>query len=77
MPLTEAINERTQDLDLRPVPDQVRLMNAEDHRVPEAVEAVAPQIAIAVEQIAQAIRRGGRLIYVGAGTSGRLAVLDA
>ena len=77
VPLTEAINERTQDLDLRPVPDQVRLMNAEDHRVPEAVEAVAPQIAIAVEQIAQAIRRGGRLIYVGAGTSGRLAVLDA
>jgi N-acetylmuramic acid 6-phosphate etherase len=77
VPLTEAINEHTRDLDLRPVPDQIRLMNAEDHRVPEAVKTVTPQIAAAVDQIARAIRRGGRLIYVGAGTSGRLAVLDA
>jgi N-acetylmuramic acid 6-phosphate etherase len=77
VPLTEAINKRTQNLDLRSVRDQVRLMNAEDHRVPEAVKAVAPRIATAVARIAQAIRGGGRLIYVGAGTSGRLAVLDA
>jgi len=77
VPLTEAINDRTRDLDLRPVPDQVRLMNAEDHLVPVAVKAVTPQIASAVVRIARAIRRGGRLIYVGAGTSGRLAVLDA
>src|SRR5207302_1703519 len=52
-------------------------MNEEDRRVPAAVEAVLPQIAEAVVRIADALRRGGRLIYVGAGTSGRLAVLDA
>jgi len=75
--LTEAINERTRDLDLRAPLDQARVMNEEDRRVPAAVEAVLPQIADAVVRIAAALRRGGRLIYVGAGTSGRLAVLDA
>ena len=75
--LTEAINERTRDLDLRSPLEQARLMNEEDRRVPAAVEAVLPQIADAVVRIAQALRRGGRLIYVGAGSSGRLAVLDA
>lgn len=74
---TEAINERTRDLDLRPVREQARLMNEEDRRVPEAVAAVIPQIADAVTRIAEAFRRGGRLIYVGAGTSGRIAGLDA
>ncbi|HEX9247471.1 MAG TPA: N-acetylmuramic acid 6-phosphate etherase [bacterium] len=75
--LTEAINDRTRDLDLRTPLDQARVMNEEDRRVPAAVEAVLPQIADAVVRIAEALRRGGRLIYVGAGTSGRLAVLDA
>jgi len=75
--LTEAINDRTRDLDLRSLLDQARVMNEEDRRVPAAVEAVLPQIADAVVRIAEALRRGGRLIYVGAGTSGRLAVLDA
>jgi N-acetylmuramic acid 6-phosphate etherase len=75
--LTEAINDRTRDLDLRSPLDQARVMNEEDRRVPAAVEAVLPQIADAVVRIAEALRRGGRLIYVGAGTSGRLAVLDA
>src|SRR5437588_9181763 len=75
--LTEAINARTRDLDLRSPLDQARVMNEEDRRVPAAVEAVLPQIADAVVRIADALRRGGRLIYVGAGTSGRLAVLDA
>ena len=75
--LTEAINDRTRDLDLRAPLDQARLMNEEDRRVPAAVEAVLPRIAEAVVRIADALRRGGRLIYVGAGTSGRLAVLDA
>ncbi len=74
---TEAINDRTRDLDLRPLIEQVRLMHEEDHRVPAAVEAVLPQIADAVARIAASLRRGGRLVYVGAGTSGRLAVLDA
>ncbi len=76
-PVTEAVNERTRDLDVRPLVEQVRLMNEEDHRVPAAVEDVLPQIADAVARIAASLRRGGRLVYVGAGTSGRLAVLDA
>jgi N-acetylmuramic acid 6-phosphate etherase len=76
-PPTEAVNRRTRDLDLRPVLEQARLMNLEDRRVPRAVAATLPQVAEAVARIADALRRGGRLIYVGAGTSGRLAVLDA
>ncbi len=76
-PPTEAINERTRDFDLRPLLDQARLMNAEDQSVPAAVEAVLPQIVDAVTRIAKALRRGGRLLYVGAGTSGRVAALDA
>jgi len=76
-PLTEMINERTRSLDLLPVIEQARLMNEEDRRVPDAVAATLPQIAAAVERIANALRRGGRLVYAGAGTSGRLAVLDA
>jgi N-acetylmuramic acid 6-phosphate etherase len=76
-PPTEAINEHTRDLDLRPLLEQARLINEEDHRVPTAVGAVIPQVADAVARISDALRRGGRLVYVGAGTSGRLAVLDA
>jgi len=76
-PETEAVNERTRDFDRLPVLEQARLMNAEDRRAPDAVTAVLPQIALAVTRIADALRRGGRLVYVGAGTSGRLAMLDA
>jgi N-acetylmuramic acid 6-phosphate etherase len=76
-PLTEAANERTRDFDLRPLLDQARLMNEEDHGVPGAVGAVVPQIAEAVTRITRALQAGGRLVYVGAGTSGRLGVLDA
>jgi N-acetylmuramic acid 6-phosphate etherase len=75
--LTEEINERTRDLDLRPLLEQARLMNEEDRRVPEAVAGSIPQIAAAVTRLADALRRGGRVLYVGAGTSGRLAVMDA
>lgn len=74
---TEAGNERTRDFDLLPVLEQARLMNAEDRRAPEAVGAALPQIASAATRIADALRAGGRLLYVGAGTSGRLAMLDA
>jgi N-acetylmuramic acid 6-phosphate etherase len=76
-PPTEAINERTRELDLRPTLDQARLMNEEDRRVPAAVEAALPQIAEAVTRTVHALRHGGRLVYVGAGTSGRIAALDA
>jgi N-acetylmuramic acid 6-phosphate etherase len=74
---TEAANPATRDLDLLPVLEQARLMNAEDHRVPEAVAAALPAVAIAVTKIAEALGSGGRLLYVGAGTSGRIAALDA
>ena len=57
--------------------DLVRLMNGEDRRVAEAIELVLPEIARAVDLISAAFRAGGRLIYTGAGTSGRLGVLDA
>jgi N-acetylmuramic acid 6-phosphate etherase len=76
-PATESINERTRDFDLRPLLEQARLMNDEDARVAGAVRAALPQVAEAAARIAEALRRGGRLIYVGAGTSGRLAALDA
>ena len=74
---TEAANPATRDLDLLPVLEQARLMNAEDRRVPAAVAAALPAVATAAARIAEALARGGRLLYVGAGTSGRLAALDA
>ena len=74
---TEARNPRSEGLDRLDTLDLVRLINAEDATVAAAVEAVAPAIAQAVDVIAGRLGRGGRLIYVGAGTSGRLGVLDA
>lgn len=74
---TEQVNPRTRDLDQCSTMELLRLMNAEDFRVPVAVEAALPAVAEAVDLIAGALRRGGRLFYVGAGTSGRLGVLDA
>lgn len=74
---TESINPATLDLDTLPTSDLVRLMNAEDRRVAEAVAQALPEIAAAIDAIAARMRRGGRLIYIGAGTSGRLGVLDA
>ena len=55
----------------------IRLMNREDRKVAAAVEREVPAIARAVDAIVRALRSGGRLIYVGAGSSGRLAILDA
>lgn len=59
------------------VTEFLEVMNAEDHRVADAVADQIPQIALAVDLVVAALRRGGRLIYTGAGTSGRLGVLDA
>src|SRR5262245_60919618 len=74
---TEARNPASAELDdLSPL-ELVRLMNAEDARVIPAVASQAEQIARAIEVTAERLRGGGRLIYVGAGTSGRLGVLDA
>ncbi len=77
LPPTERRNERARDLDLLPTRDLLRLMNEEDARVPAAVGACVDEIARAVDGIVARIGRGGRLVYVGAGTSGRIGVLDA
>lgn len=74
---TESHREGAEDLDRRSVCELVELMNAEDRTVPEAVGEAREQISVAVEAIVARMRRGGRLIYAGAGTSGRLGLLDA
>src|SRR3989337_3271804 len=77
LPLTEQRNPRTIALDTMSPERVVRVMNEEDATVAPAVAREIPKITAAVERIAQVLREGGRLIYVGAGTSGRLALLDA
>ena len=74
---TEARNPATEHLDELPTLDMLRVINDEDAKVAEAVRAELPQIARAVDAIAERFGRGGRLFYIGAGTSGRLGVLDA
>jgi N-acetylmuramic acid 6-phosphate etherase len=75
--LTEQRNPRTQQIDVANPDEIVALINAEDARVPAAVAAAAPDTAQAMTFAERSFRAGGRLIYVGAGTSGRLGVLDA
>lgn len=75
--ITEQRNPRSMNLDRLSALDIVTLMNQEDKSVPLAIESCLPQIAQAVEKIVAAFQQGGRLIYLGAGTSGRLGVLDA
>jgi N-acetylmuramic acid 6-phosphate etherase len=75
--VTEQRNPRTADIDLASALEIVDLISAEDRGVADAVHGQREQIARAVEEAEATFRRGGRLIYVGAGTSGRLGVLDA
>ena len=74
---TEAINPALADIDALDTETRLRLMNAEDATVAAAVGLEIPSIARAVQRAAASLRAGGRLLYVGAGTSGRLGVLDA
>ena len=74
---TEASNPASAGLDSKPALEIARLINEEDATVAGAVRKALPQIAQAIDLIAEAIAQGGRLIYVGAGTSGRIAALDA
>ena len=74
---TEQRNSATANIDKCSTLEMVRLINDEDKKIAMAVEKVLPQIANAVDLIAQKLKSGGRLIYIGAGTSGRLGVLDA
>ena len=74
---TERGNASSTDLDTRSALEIAAIINREDHQVAAAVERALPEIARAIDAVAEAILRGGRLIYVGAGTSGRIAALDA
>src|SRR3954447_21768888 len=75
--LTQQRNPATSDIDRLSALEIVRVINDEDHRIAPAVAGQLEQVAPAVELAEEAFRAGGRLIYVGAGTSGRLGVLDA
>jgi N-acetylmuramic acid 6-phosphate etherase len=77
IPLTEQENPRTEKISSLPTTEVLRLMNDEDARVAGAVAAVLPHITAAVDGIVERLQTGGRLFYVGTGTSGRLGVLDA
>lgn len=74
---TETRNPRTVELDRMSVVELLQVMNSEDRKVPEAIATVIPEIASAVDLVVESLRSGGRLVYLGAGTSGRLGVLDA
>ena len=74
---TEQRNPRSLHIDTASVREILDIINTEDHKVPIAVREEIPYIAQAVELVVEAFRQGGRLFYVGAGTSGRLGVLDA
>ena len=74
---TEGRNPASEELDQLPTLDVLRLMNDEDHRVPDAIASQLSAIAAVVEAAVKGLSAGGRLIYAGAGTSGRLGVLDA
>ncbi|MBI3182122.1 MAG: N-acetylmuramic acid 6-phosphate etherase [Myxococcales bacterium] len=76
-PPTEELHRGSEDLDLLPIPEVVRRLHREDRTAFEAVGRVLPQVSVAAREAAQALERGGRLVYVGAGTSGRLGMLDA
>lgn len=74
---TEQRNEKTKELDQLSVKDIIQVMNNEDRCVVDAVRESLPQVEYAIEQIVEVMIQGGRLYYIGAGTSGRLGVLDA
>ncbi len=77
MAITEQVNPNTIDIDNLPTLEALRVINNEDKKVAEAVEKVLPAIARAIDATVERLERGGRLFYIGAGTSGRLGALDA
>ena len=74
---TESQNEASQGLDTKSALDIARIINHEDAKVAAAVKKAIPEIAQVIDQVARCMREGGRLIYIGAGSSGRIAALDA
>ena len=77
LPITEQENPNTKNIDRVSTLEAVRLINDEDKKVAAAVEKVTPEIAKVVDKIVERMKSGGRLFYIGTGTSGRLGVLDA
>src|SRR5688572_31975932 len=77
IPITETDNPNTSEIDQVSTLDAVRLINSEDKLVAEAVEKVLPDVVRAIDKIVERLENGGRLFYIGTGTSGRLGVLDA
>jgi len=77
LPITEQENSNTSNIDQTDTLEALRLINNEDKLVAEAVEKVLPELAWATDQIVERMQNGGRLFYIGTGTSGRLGVLDA
>ncbi len=75
--ITEKRNPASMDIDTKSIPEILKIINNEDKTVPNAVEKELPYIAQAVEIVVECFKKGGRLFYIGAGTSGRLGVLDA
>lgn len=75
--ITESQNPNSAEIDKCSTLEMLQIINQEDQKVAKAVEQQLPQIAVAVDHIAVAFMKGGRLIYLGAGTSGRLGILDA
>lgn len=77
LPITEQENTATVGIDKVSTRDALKLINAEDKKIADAVEKVLPEIAAAIDKIVERLQNGGRLFYIGSGTSGRLGVLDA
>ncbi|VTR61428.1 N-acetylmuramic acid 6-phosphate etherase [Serratia fonticola] len=75
--VTESRNPASSQIDTLPTLDMLAVINSEDQKVPLAVAATLPEIARVVDLVVEAFANGGRLIYCGAGTSGRLGILDA
>ena len=77
LPVTEQENPKTSEIDKVSTLEAIRLINDEDKLVASAIEKVLPSIAAAVDKVVERLQKGGRIFYVGTGTSGRLGVLDA
>jgi N-acetylmuramic acid 6-phosphate etherase len=77
LPITEQENPNSANIDQLPTLDALRIINAEDAKVALAVEKVLPEITETIENVVERLKNGGRLFYIGSGTSGRLGVLDA
>ncbi len=75
--ITESANDASQGFDTKSALEIARIINHEDSRVAAAVKKALPEIALAIDAVARSLREGGRLIYVGAGSSGRIAALDS